>query len=128
MCSSLKLYQCQAYLIRLTWIVYDWEGRGHVTKDILGVADSNCSKHLIELLRSIPFSFFSVYFIKVQVVSPNKSTDADTARRNPVLFHQRIWFLYGRQLFICKASIRYGHVDITFSRWDIVLEVYELVD
>ena len=79
MSSSLLLQQCPACLVRLTWIVFVMRGRWPYSWCFVGCCRQDLFNIALNILVSLPSSFFSSRFVSVQVVHPYSSIDTTAA-------------------------------------------------
>ena len=116
--SSLLLQQFSACITHLSRRVYEMGGKWPYIRCFVGCCfpDSFKTASLCRFYQT--FSFKN--FIKVQVVQLYASNELD------VLIHQRSDFHIVNNVSIV-VHVLHVCVDITFSRWNMATEVYELV-
>ena len=68
-------------------------------------------------------------FVKVQVVHRYSSTEMATAwKKSWFILSEGSDFRFTDNLLIAANTFPYAYFDITFSRWDTAVEVWELVN
>ena len=113
MCSFLLLQQCSAYLVRLTWIVFEMRGKWPYRYYFMGCCLLHLFKIACNILVTFPSSFFPIHFASVNVVHPYRSIDSASLEKFPVLFYRieqtSIWSITYRKQSATSVGEYYHH-------------------
>ena len=119
MSSSLFLEQRPAYLVHLTWMICEIEWKWPYSSCFVGY----CFWDLFKTSRSVfvlfPSRFFSIHFVKDQLVHSLCSTNTATTSKKSRFILPRFRFPCDRYPFKSNSRLPNAYDEIAFSRWDI---------
>ena len=127
MCSPLDFQECQACLVYSAWMVCKIEVSGRTTVVLWGAASMICSKQHIASLYIFHLTFSPIALLKYRECNYTIILTQLQLERIPDSFYP----VSTRLLTAIDNSspcFTYAYVIITFSRWDIATEVYELIN
>ena len=105
---------CSACCVHLTWMVLEIGGRWPYTCCFMGYYFLDLFSFACNILEPLLSSFFTICFVSIRVVNLYSRIDTTTARKKS-------------QPINISSRLHLAHIDVTFSRWDVVTKEHKFV-